>query len=112
MLWMPALVAVALALSGCGHSDSGARVAARSAPAVRSPLTPARTVTLEIGGMTCSACVEKIEGQLTRVQGVRSARVSLAERRARVECDASLPDSALIAAVRRAGPEYLGLIVR
>jgi len=74
--------------------------------------TPARTVTLEIGGMTCTACVEKIEGQLTRVEGVRSARVSLAERRARVDCDPDLPDSALVAAVRRAGPEYLGLIVR
>lgn len=74
--------------------------------------TPARTVTMEIGGMTCAACVEKIETQLTMVEGVRSARVSLAERRARVECDATLPDSALVAAVRRAGPEYLGLIVR
>lgn len=62
--------------------------------------------------MTCTACVEKIEGQLTKVDGVRSARVSLAERRARVECDPDLPDSALVAAVRRAGPEYLGLIVR
>ena len=71
----------------------------------------ARVVTLEVGGMICGDCVEKIHRELSKVPGVSSAEVSLTGQRAVVTCDASVSDTTLTAAVRRAGPGYLGLIV-
>lgn len=40
------------------------------------------TVTLRIGGMTCAACVSRVERALARVEGVEAAAVSLAAERA------------------------------
>ena len=78
----------------------------------RSPnATPARLVTIEVGGMTCAGCVDKIQGELSRVPGVKRVEVSLGRRRAAVLCDGSIADTTLVAAVRRAGPQYLGLIL-
>ncbi len=37
--------------------------------------------------------------------------MSLAKLRADVLCDAAVADTALTAAVRRAGPQYLGLVL-
>jgi copper chaperone CopZ len=71
----------------------------------------ARLVTVEVGGMVCSGCVAKIHGQLTQVPGVWRADVSLRDQRAQVLCDRTVADTALTAAVRRAGPEYLGIVV-
>jgi Cu+-exporting ATPase len=42
------------------------------------------TVTLRIGGMTCAACVSRVERALARVEGVEAAAVSLAAERADV----------------------------
>ena len=42
------------------------------------------TVTLRIGGMTCAACVSRVERALARVDGVEAAAVSLAAERADV----------------------------
>jgi len=97
---------------------AGSRVVATSvsnAPIASAPQghsAPTRVVTLEIGGMVCSGCVAKISRQLSITNGVRSADVSLDQQRATVVCDESVADTALTAAVRRAGPEYLGLVLK
>lgn len=88
----------ALALAGCAPSPPAASV-------------PARTVTLEVGGMVCPACSLKVRGELARVPGVRAVDLSLMHQRAVVTCAATVADTTLTDAVRRAGPEYLGLVV-
>ena len=90
----PALLG--LALAGC---------AARERPA------DTRLVTLEVGGMTCGACVEAIRAELTATDGVRGVEAAPDDARFTVTCDAALADTALTAAVRRAGPQYLGMVV-
>lgn len=100
------LLLLAFATSGCSGGEPRPRAADTSGRA-----TLARVVTIEVGGMTCAECERKIDASLERVPGVTAVHVSLAERSARVTCAPGVPDTALIAAVRRAGPEYLGLIV-
>ena len=69
-----------------------------------------RVVTLEVGGMTCRGCVASVRGKLAQVPGVTDVDVRLAERRAYVVCSSSLPDTALTAAVGRAGPGFLAAV--
>ena len=59
---------------------------------------------LDISGMTCAACVSRVERTLAKIEGVRSASVNLATETAQVEHepDAVRP-SVLIAAIERAG---------
>ena len=59
--------------------------------------------TLAIEGMSCAACVGRVEQALQRVPGVVSASVNLATQQARVETVAGLPLAALVAAVGQAG---------
>ena len=62
------------------------------------------TIRLDVGGMTCAACVGRVERVLRRQPGVREATVNLATEQARIELDddgADLP--ALLAAVDDAG---------
>ncbi|MDE2516080.1 MAG: heavy metal translocating P-type ATPase [Rhodospirillales bacterium] len=59
---------------------------------------------LAISGMTCAACVRRVERALTAVPGVTGAAVNLAAATARIVRDpAAAPLAALIAAVDRAG---------
>jgi Cu+-exporting ATPase len=60
-------------------------------------------VTLDIEGMSCAACVGRVEKVLKRVPGVLDASVNLAARRARVETAGAVPLAALIEAVKKAG---------
>ncbi|MFJ9695654.1 heavy metal translocating P-type ATPase [Kitasatospora sp. NPDC101183] len=57
---------------------------------------------LAVGGMTCAACVGRVEKRLARIEGV-SAGVNLATGRARVLHPAGVPVADLVAAVERAG---------
>ena len=61
------------------------------------------TLELDIEGMSCAACVGRVEKVLQRVPGVVSANVNLAARRAHVELAGSVPTAALVAAVKKAG---------
>ena len=61
------------------------------------------TLELDIEGMSCAACVGRVEKVLQRVPGVVSANVNLAARRAHVELAGSVPTAALVAAVEKAG---------
>lgn len=59
-----------------------------SAPVSRDagqPLT--QVVVINIEGMTCNSCVQSIEGVLSQKEGVKSVRVSLANRNGTVEYD-------------------------
>jgi P-type Cu+ transporter len=76
--------------------------------------TPSRAVvecTLDIDGMTCAACVNRVTKALTRVDGVVMASVNLTTEAAAVTYDAGLvSESELESAVERAG--YTGTIRR
>lgn len=61
-----------------------------------------REVILDIDGMTCASCVDRLERVLKRQPSVSEARVSLVTRTATVLCAAPDP-SPLIKAVERAG---------
>ncbi|MDW8253192.1 MAG: heavy metal translocating P-type ATPase [Chloroflexota bacterium] len=61
-------------------------------------------ITLPITGMTCAACVRRVEKALRQVAGVSAATVNLATERATVRFDpARVTRSALVAAVEQAG---------
>ncbi|MEU8548319.1 heavy metal translocating P-type ATPase [Streptomyces roseoverticillatus] len=64
--------------------------------------TAAATTELIVGGMTCAACVARVEKKLGRVDGV-SATVNLATGRARVSHPAGVTAAELMAVVEGAG---------
>jgi Cu+-exporting ATPase len=64
---------------------------------------PPAQIDLQIDGMTCAACVSRVEKALNSVSGVTAASVNLANSRARVSASAGVDSAALIAAVTRAG---------
>jgi copper chaperone CopZ len=66
-----------------------------------------RIVTLEVGGMTCQGCAASVQSKLVAVPGVASAAVRFAQRRAYFVCEKDVADTALVAALHRAGPGFL-----
>jgi copper chaperone CopZ len=71
-----------------------------------------RIVTLDVGGMTCAMCSAKIQSELSSVPGVAAVDVHLAQQQAVVVCSKSVPDSALVGAIARAGPGFLAAPAR
>lgn len=72
------------------------------------PIRDAAPVELDLAGMTCAACVRRVDRALRSVDGVRDADVNLATRRARVSVEggASRRDE-LVRAVEKAGYEVV-----
>ena len=69
-----------------------------------------RSTTILVGGMTCAACVRRVENALNAVQGVENAAVNLATSKATLVYSPVLADwSALKTAIEQAGYEYLGV---
>ena len=67
-------------------------------------------VSLNIGGMTCAACVSHVEKALRGVEGVESSAVNLATERATVQYTANIADiEDLRSAVEDAGYSVLGV---
>ncbi|HSM21114.1 MAG TPA: heavy metal translocating P-type ATPase [Rubrivivax sp.] len=64
---------------------------------------PLATATLRVEDMTCASCVGRVEKALLKVPGVTAVSVNLATERATVERLATVPVSALVAAVVKAG---------
>ncbi|MDQ6795301.1 MAG: heavy metal translocating P-type ATPase [Chloroflexota bacterium] len=62
-----------------------------------------RTFALDIEGMTCASCVNRIERYLRKVDGVTQANVNLATERATVAAAPSVTVDQIIAAVEAAG---------
>ncbi|KAM9766558.1 copper-transporting ATPase 2 [Menidia menidia] len=54
-------------------------------------VTP-QTVSIGIVGMTCSSCVQSIEGRISQMSGVRSVTVSLKEQEGTIQFDPSLTE--------------------
>lgn len=65
-----------------------------------------KTIELDVGGMTCAACVGRVERGLKKVDGVANATVNLATERATVTFDPAVTGpEALIARVQDTGYE-------
>jgi P-type Cu+ transporter len=66
-----------------------------------------QTLDLKIAGMTCAACVRRVEKALTRVPGVRDASVNLATEKAHLTLDGAGGSvlHAVVAQLREAGYE-------
>lgn len=67
-----------------------------------------KPVDLAIEGMTCAACVSRVEKALENVPGVRKAEVNLATKTARVEAEGA-PVAALVEAVEAIGYDAAAL---
>ncbi len=66
---------------------------------------------ISIGGMTCAACVRRVEKALKALPGVDDALVNLATARATLLHGADPPDPGLVEkTVRDAGYDYLGVV--
>jgi P-type Cu+ transporter len=70
-----------------------------------SPDPGPRTMTLEVTGMTCASCVNRIERHVRRLPGVHRADVNLATERATVVADPGLTGEQVIKAIEAAGYE-------
>lgn len=64
---------------------------------------PQQSLELSIDGMTCASCVGRVERALTKVPGVKSVSVNLANERAHLELLGQIDPHTLIAAVTKAG---------
>jgi Cu+-exporting ATPase len=64
-------------------------------------------LTIGVSGMTCAACVGRVERALKRVEGVEGATVNLATEKATVTLHDGLSPEVVLAAVRDAGYEPL-----
>ena len=67
------------------------------------PKSPLRTVTFDVGGMTCAACASRIETVVGRLPGITSVSVNLPLERADVVMTPDVADEAVIDAVDLAG---------
>ncbi|MGA2028045.1 MAG: heavy metal translocating P-type ATPase [Syntrophobacteraceae bacterium] len=69
-----------------------------------------RKTAVSVGGMSCAACVRRVENALQSVPGVENAAVNLATSRATIVYSPRLEDwSAIRGAIEQAGYEYLGV---
>ncbi|MFE0420489.1 heavy metal translocating P-type ATPase [Streptomyces tendae] len=66
------------------------------------PAPPLVTTDLAVGGMTCAACVRRVEKKLAKLEGV-SATVNLATGRARVSHPPDVQPEELVVTVEKAG---------
>lgn len=55
-----------------------------------------KTITLDVSGMTCAACVGRVERGLKKVEGVQDASVNLATERASVTFDPAVTSAAAL----------------
>ena len=66
---------------------------------------PLCQTTLAVPGMRCSACIARIEGGLTAIDGIAAARVNLSAKRVAISHDRKLDDLDLTEALQRLGFE-------
>ena len=62
-----------------------------------------RTVAFDVEGMTCAACVNRIERYLRKVDGVETAAVNLATERATVVAAEDVTAAQILKAIEAAG---------
>ena len=66
------------------------------------PLTPLKGIELEIGGMTCASCANRIEKKLNKLDGV-TATVNYATEKAKVTVPEDYDPSLLVQEVEKTG---------
>ena len=64
---------------------------------------------LTISGMHCASCASNVERSLKKVNGVKSANVSLMTNKGFIEAEDSVSDEELKKAVARAGYKLLNI---
>jgi Cu+-exporting ATPase len=64
---------------------------------------------ITIQGMHCASCASNTEKSLSKVLGVKSAKVSLMMKKGYVECDDSVSDEDLKKAVERVGYKVVSI---
>nr|WP_186276221.1 heavy metal translocating P-type ATPase [Burkholderia gladioli] len=67
------------------------------------PTAASAPIELDIAGMTCASCSNRVEKALAQVPGVSRASVNLATERASVSAEAAVSVAQLVAAVEKAG---------
>lgn len=67
-------------------------------------------INVAIGGMSCAACVRRVERALSEVEGVLSASVNLATGRATLEVTKSFQEEAARQAIEENGYQWLGVV--
>ncbi|MGN4223789.1 heavy metal translocating P-type ATPase, partial [Burkholderia gladioli] len=82
------------------HHAEPAAIEQAPAPAAAAAAAP---IELDIAGMTCASCSNRVEKALAQVPGVSRASVNLATERASVSAEASVSVAQLVAAVEKAG---------
>ncbi len=89
-----------------GSGAPGAEPSGRpGAPEATEPTGGPRRISLDVEGMTCASCVNRIERYLRKVDGVDEANVNLATERATVIARPTVTVEQIIAAVEAAGYE-------
>lgn len=83
-------------INGVPAADFGAKAQEKTLPATKK-------VMLEVEGMMCAHCKDRVEKALLAVSGVTGALAEPAENRAEVECEIGTADSQLRDAVEKAG---------
>jgi copper chaperone CopZ len=101
-----ALIGFALTLAApafaCPSADASASAYQNAAAEVAA--ATGTKVTLEIKGMTCGSCSEKVTAELKKINGVKAVAVDHATGMAQVAFDGSVTKAdALVAAVKQAG---------
>lgn len=85
--------ALGLAVFSCEHATADGAVVAGSA-----------SVSLHVEGMTCASCKVAVRNALSKIEGVKDARVDVAKKSATVEYDpAKVTPQQLLDAVNRLG---------
>ena len=100
-----------LAVAGPTLVERLRRPAARSSASTL-PVAQAgqKRVTLEISGMVCAKCSERVTRELESTPGVAACDVDVDAHRATVVCDRELADTSLVGAVGRAGSEFAATV--
>ena len=111
-LWNSVALALAVVLIGAGGPWLVRQLRSLPHAGALAARSDQRIVTLDVAGMTCEGCAASVKGRLAEVSGVRTVEVRLGQRRAYVVAEKALPDSALTAAVRRAGPGFAAAVVQ
>jgi copper chaperone CopZ len=109
--WNVAALVAAVLVAALGGPWLLRQVRSLPSPMALAARAGERVVTLEVAGMTCAMCARNVETEIARVARVSAVEVRLAQERAYVVCAREVPDSALVGAVRRAGPSFMAAVV-
>lgn len=67
------------------------------------------TVIVEVGGMGCRRCAEKVKGALLGIRGVKGVEIDLEKGEAKVNSETALDKREIKAAIEAVDYEYRGI---